>query len=87
VAENLRHLVRAGRIVRAGQAIATAMPAYPYIEIGWADAYGSPRAYPCYKEGKQTNSGKEMARFLRSLGAVTASVASRGSSAPTGKLC
>jgi hypothetical protein len=87
VAENLRRLVRAGRIVRAGQTIATAMPAYPYIETGWADAGGSPRAYGCYKEGEQTNSGKEMARFLRSLGAVTATAAGPGPDAPMGKPC
>jgi hypothetical protein len=87
VAEHLTRLVPAGRTVRAGQQIAVALPGYPWTEWGWADQYGSPRAFPCYKEGMQTNSGKEMARFLESLGAATGEPPGKGSDQPTGKLC
>jgi hypothetical protein len=87
VAEHLERLLPAGRTVRAGQRIAVALPGYPYTEWGWADAYGSPRAYPCYREGRQTNSGKEMARFLGSLGAPMGDPPGRGPNRPTGKLC
>ncbi len=87
VAEHLTRLLPAGRTVHAGQQIAIAVPGYPYIEMGWADAYGSPRAYPCYKEGRQTHSGKEMARFLESLGAVVADPPGAVPDKPSGKLC
>jgi hypothetical protein len=87
VAEHLKHLLPAGTHVRAGQKIAEALPGYPYTEWGWADAYGSPRAYPCYHEGRQTHSGKEMARFMQALGAQVADTPGRGSDAPFGKLC
>jgi hypothetical protein len=88
VAEHLRSMAKAGRRVHAGQRIAYALPGYPYIEMGWADTYGSPRAYPCYKEGHRTNSGKEMARFLGSLGAdVAGERPGRGSNRPSGRLC
>jgi hypothetical protein len=87
VAEHLKNLLPAGRIVKAGQQIALALPGYPGTEWGWADDYGSPRAYPCYHEGHQTNSGREMARFLESLGAVTYEKPRRGPNRPSGKLC
>jgi hypothetical protein len=87
VAEHLKNLVKAGTVVKAGQRIATAVPGYPWTEWGWADAYGSPRALPCYKDGKATHSGKEMARFLISLGAKLATVAGTGSDSPTGRRC
>jgi hypothetical protein len=87
VAENLRRLAPVGRVVRAGQQIAVALPGYPYTEWGWADAGGSPRSYPCYKEGKSTNSGREMARFLVSLGAPVGDPPGKGPARPTGKLC
>lgn len=87
VAEHLKKLVKAGTIVQPGQTIALALPGYPWTEWGWADSYGSPRAYPCYKEGRVTNSGKEMARFLTSLGAVTAGIAGAGPSSPIGRRC
>ena len=70
VAEHLRHLVATGTVVKAGQKIAEALPGYPWIEMGWADQYGSPIAYPCYHEGEQTRAGKRMARFLQELGAT-----------------
>lgn len=87
VAEHLRKLARPGTIVKAGQKIATALPGYPWTEWGWADQYGSPRAYPCYKEGRQTNSGKEMARFMISLGAGAGDPPGHGTNAPSGRLC
>jgi murein DD-endopeptidase MepM/ murein hydrolase activator NlpD len=87
VAEHLRSLARAGTHVRAGQRIATAIPGYPYIETGWADSYGSPRASPCYKEGHKTNSGKEMERFLVALGAEAGEAVAAGPNGPAGKLC
>jgi hypothetical protein len=87
VAENLRHLIPAGTKVQAGQQIAVALPGYPWSEWGWADQYGSPRAYPCYKDGHQTNSGKEMARFLQSLGATVYDRPGPGSDQPSGKRC
>ncbi len=87
VAEHLRKLLPAGTTVQAGQQIAVALPGYPYIETGWADQYGSPRANPCYKEGRKTNSGKEMSRFLTALGAPIGDPPGKGPSAPVGKLC
>jgi hypothetical protein len=87
VAEHLTQLAAVGKVVRAGQQIAVAVPGYPYIEMGWADTYGSPRAYPCYKEGKATNSGREMARFLASLGATVGTLSTRVPTAPSGKRC
>ena len=87
VAEHLIKMVPAGRTVHAGQRIAVAMPGYPWIEMGWATPYGSPRAYPCYHEGKATNSGREMARFLQHLGAPVGDPPGRGPDRPVGTLC
>lgn len=87
VAEHIKNLVRAGTVVNPGQRIATAIPGDPGTEWGWATAYGSPRAFSCYKEGKATHSGKEMARFLVSLGARLAITASTGPDSPTGRFC
>jgi hypothetical protein len=87
VAENLRHVLPAGTTVKAGQQIAVALPGYPWTEWGWADAYGETRAQPCYKDGHATNSGREMARFLQSLGATLMNDPGPGSDQPTGKRC
>lgn len=88
VAENLRHLVPAGTYVHAGQQIALALPSFPYTEWGWADSYGSPIAYRCYSyDGKQTRAGKEMARFMESLGATTYDAPGPGPNQPQGKFC
>jgi hypothetical protein len=87
VAEHLKRMVPAGTTVQAGQRIATAFPGYPWTEWGWADSNGSPRAYPCYHEGRQTNSGKEMARFMESLGVSVFDSPGSGPNWPTGKLC
>jgi murein DD-endopeptidase MepM/ murein hydrolase activator NlpD len=87
VAENLTALVPSGTYVRAGHPIGTALPGGTGIEMGWATKAGSTRAGPCYREGAETNSGKEMARFLRKLGAQTESVPGPGPNFPTGRLC
>ncbi len=68
VAEHLSKLAPAGTVVRAGTRIAVAHPGSPWTEWGWATHAGSTRAAPCYREGMATNSGREFARFLRSLG-------------------
>ena len=78
----------AGKFVRAGQKIAVALPGYPWTEWGWATAYGSPVAYPCYrKDGMQTVAGKEMARFMQNLGAHVYNRPGRGPNAPRLKRC
>lgn len=87
VAEHLTKLAPAGTIVHAGQQIGVAVPGYPYIETGWADTYGAPRAYRCYKEGVPTNSGRQMARFLASLGAQTGVTLAHVAQRPGGKPC
>ena len=87
VAENLRHLIPAGTKVQAGDQIAVALPGYPWTEWGWADQYGSPVAYPCYKDGSQTASGRKMARFLQSLGAQLSEAPGPGPDQPVGKRC
>lgn len=88
VAENLRHLLAAGTQVMAGQKIAEALPGYPGTEWGWADQYGTPIAFPCYRDGRQTRSGKRMARFLEELGAAVGDpVSLAGPDGPVGRLC
>jgi murein DD-endopeptidase MepM/ murein hydrolase activator NlpD len=87
VAEHLKHLLPAGTHVRAGQKIAEALPGGTGTEWGWGMPDGATRANPCYHEGQQTYSGKEMARFMKSLGAQVAEPPGRGTDAPFGKLC
>ena len=87
VAEHLVGLAPAGTKVRAGQQIATALPGYPWTEWGWATPAGEPRALPCYREGMETNSGREMARFLGSLGARPLRRLQPGPDWPSGRLC
>jgi hypothetical protein len=87
VAEHLKHLVPADTRVRAGQKIAEALPGGTGTEWGWAQADGATRANDCYHEGQQTHSGKEMARFMQSLGAEVAERPGPGIDAPFGKLC
>ncbi len=87
VAEHLRQLVPAGRVVRAGQRVATALPGYPWTEWGWAEKRGNPRAYPCYHDGMETNSGREMARFLEALGAEPLARLLPGPDWPAGRRC
>ncbi len=87
VAEHLKGLAPAGTRVRAGQQIATALPGYPWTEWGWATAAGQPRALRCYREGMETNAGKEMARFLDSLGAKPLRRLEPGPTWPSGLPC
>ena len=87
VAETLNRLVPKGTTVAAGQRIATALSGGTGLETGWANRFGSTRAAPCYKEGMKTNSGAEMARFLRSLGAKTADKPGPGPDYPVGSRC
>jgi hypothetical protein len=88
VAEHLTNMIPAGTRVVAGQRIAAALPGYPYTEWGWATKDGQPRAAPCYHEGMPTNSGRQMARFLQSLGGrATASRLRPGPNRPSGRLC
>ncbi len=87
VAETLKHLARRGRVVSAGDKIATALPRGTGTEWGWADRSGQPRAARCYYEGEKTNSGKEMARFLQNLGAPLYDKPTPGPDYPSGKRC
>ena len=88
VAEHLRNLTPAGKFVRAGQQIATALPGYPYTEWGWATSYGGPLAFPCYShDGKKTAAGKEMARFMVSLGTQVYDQPGPGPDKPQGGRC
>jgi hypothetical protein len=87
VAESLKHMVPAGRRVGPGDRIATATTGGTGTEWGWATKSGQPRAAGCYSEGMKTNSGKEMARFLRSLGAPLGDSPGPGPDYPTGARC
>lgn len=87
VAEHLTNLLPVGAHVRAGQRIATALPGGTGTEWGWAEPDGATRANPCYHEGEVTHSGREMARFMQSLGAQVREPPGYGSDAPFGKLC
>jgi murein DD-endopeptidase MepM/ murein hydrolase activator NlpD len=87
VAEHLTKLVAAGAHVRAGQRIAVALPGGTGTEWGWAESNGATRANACYHEGQVTHSGREMARFMKSLGAQVQDPPGPGSDGPFGKLC
>jgi murein DD-endopeptidase MepM/ murein hydrolase activator NlpD len=87
VAEHLRHLLPGGAHVRAGQKIAEALPGGTGTEWGWAESDGATRAHPCYHEGQVTQSGREMARFMKSLGAQVQEPPGPGIDAPFGNLC
>jgi hypothetical protein len=87
VAETLGRMAPKGTIVAAGDWIATAKKGGSGTEWGFADKRGQPRAAPCYREGMKTNSGKEMARFLKHLGAPVHDKPGPGPDYPTGKRC
>jgi hypothetical protein len=87
VAETMSRMVPEGTVVQAGGRIATALPDGTGTEWGWANRFGQPRAAPCYSEGMETNSGAEMARFLRALGATTADKPGPGPDWPSGPRC
>jgi murein DD-endopeptidase MepM/ murein hydrolase activator NlpD len=67
VFEGVEANVHAGERVSAGQRIATFVPGGS-IEMGFADAAGTPLSHAEYVEGKETVWGHEMARFLAGLG-------------------
>ncbi len=87
VAEQLKKMAPRGTRVAAGERIATALPGSSGLEIGWANRRGETRAAPCYREGMKTHSGREMARFLKSLGAKTGDRPGRVPDHPDGKRC
>jgi hypothetical protein len=87
VAEHLTKLLPAGAHVRAGQRIAVALPGGTGTEWGWAEPSGATRANSCYHEGQITHSGREMARFMKSLGAEVQDRPGAGPDAPFGKPC
>jgi hypothetical protein len=67
VYEGVEATVHAGQHVAAGDQIATFVPGGS-IEMGFADANGVPLSHGEYEEGKETESGREMAAFLTSIG-------------------
>jgi hypothetical protein len=87
VAETLKRLKPKGTIVGPGDRIATALPRGTGIEMGWANRRGETRASRCYTEGMETHSGREMARFLRKLGADVVKKVRHAPDYPTGKRC
>ena len=87
VAEQLKKLAPKGTKVAAGERIATALPGGSGLEIGWSNRRGVPRAAPCYSEGMKTHSGREMGRFLHSLGAKVGDRPGRVPDSPRGKRC
>jgi murein DD-endopeptidase MepM/ murein hydrolase activator NlpD len=87
VAETMKRLVPKGTRVGPGDRIATALPGGTGIEIGWAKKNGETRAASCYSEGMETHSGKEMARFLKELGADVVKKVRSAPDYPTGAKC
>jgi hypothetical protein len=87
VAETMKRLVPRGTIVGPGERIATALPRATGIEMGWANRRGETRASRCYREGMETHSGREMARFLDELGAHVVKKVRSAPDYPTGKRC
>ena len=87
VAETMKKLVPAGTRVASGETIAKALPGGTGIEIGWARRSGETRAARCYSEGMETHSGREMARFLKELGADVVKKVRSAPDYPTGKRC
>jgi len=67
VFEGVDATVQPGQTVKAGEQIATFRPGGS-IEIGFADAAGTPLSHGEYYEGKVTQSGLEMMSFLQALG-------------------
>ncbi len=70
VFEGVDAAVHAGQHVSAGDQIATFRPGGS-IEMGFADASGTPLSHGEYVEGKETQWGKEMASFLDSIGGAS----------------
>ncbi len=70
VYEGVDASVHPGQHVSAGDQIATFRPGGS-IEMGFADAGGTPLSHDEYAEGDETQSGKEMAGFLNSIGGAS----------------
>jgi murein DD-endopeptidase MepM/ murein hydrolase activator NlpD len=81
VYEGVQATVRAGEKVSAGEQVATFVPGGS-IEIGFADANGVPLSHGEYSEGKETQWGREMARFLSGIGGASALAPSLGQLSP-----
>lgn len=68
VYEGVKPSVRVGQQVAAGQVIGQIVPGSSTgIEMGWADAAGTPMSHSEYTEGKETKSGKSFAGFVSLL--------------------
>jgi murein DD-endopeptidase MepM/ murein hydrolase activator NlpD len=70
VYEGVQATVRPGQHVSAGEQIATFVPGGS-IEMGFADAGGTPLSHGEYTEGKETVWGREMASFLTGIGGAS----------------
>jgi murein DD-endopeptidase MepM/ murein hydrolase activator NlpD len=81
VYEGVQATVRPGQHVSAGEQIATFVPGGS-IEMGFADASGTPLSHSEYTEGKETVWGREMASFLASIGGASGLVPSLGQLSP-----
>ncbi|MGH2974961.1 MAG: lytic murein transglycosylase [Solirubrobacterales bacterium] len=81
VYEGVEATVHAGQHVSAGDQIATFVPGGS-IEMGFADANGTPLSHDEYVEGEETQWGKEMASFLDSIGGASGLSASLGQLSP-----
>jgi len=81
VYEGVQATVRPGQHVSAGEQIATFVPGGS-IEMGFADAAGTPLSHGEYVEGKETVWGREMASFLSDLGGASGLVPSFGQLSP-----
>jgi murein DD-endopeptidase MepM/ murein hydrolase activator NlpD len=81
VNEGVEANVKAGDRVSAGQQIATFVPGGS-IEIGFADANGTPLSHAEYQEGDETVWGGKMAVFLGELGSASALFPEFGELAP-----
>jgi murein DD-endopeptidase MepM/ murein hydrolase activator NlpD len=81
VYEGVKATVHPGQHVSAGEQIATFVPGGS-IEMGFADAGGTPLSHSEYTEGKETVWGREMASFLTSIGGASGLVPSFGQLSP-----
>jgi len=81
VNEGIQATVHAGRHVSAGEQIGVFVPGGS-IEMGFADASGTPLSHGEYQEGDETVWGHEMADFLASIGGPSALTPGIGSLSP-----
>ncbi len=81
VFEGVQATVRPGQHVSAGEQIANFVPGGS-IEMGFADASGTPLSHGEYTEGVETVWGRRMAVFLSGIGGPSALTASLSSLSP-----